>query len=278
MFERRERATARYRETLNAANAALGLHYGASARLALRKALIIARNAFGTASDDLTELEQALDGIDERIHACVKEDARMSEKAVAYAPLGLPSSDAELVSHLTTSFRDPPQWAPAVAEVLRGSVHRFASQIRGEVFVVGQAQSITLSFHERDLPFRLELDAKESGEPGTYYFDGATLFGRVRRTLSSITVRPQSFGDDLLSALRIRWDFRFDDDQFDPLYFVAGDEEALRDFFTSEVRAAFVRIAKNGPVSVEIGKNEVAIMRLEAQKLRDACAFLAALL
>jgi hypothetical protein len=282
--ERRARAIARYRETVERADAALRLHYGAAARLALREALVLLKNASTSAdhataaeAGELEEIERALDSIDERIIACTEQAAQMAEVAAPYVRLGAPSSSAERLARIG-HFQNPPHWSPSVAEPLRGALDRWQRHIRGEVIVAGEAEGVAIFFHEHGHPFRLEIDARLiAGREEEGYVVSATLVGPAPQTSSPISIRPQTFGDDVRAALRIRRDLTFDDPAFDPLYFVSGDEMALRDFFTPHVRAAFVKFAERQVTTMEVS-NEVAMMPLETDDLAGACAFFTRLL
>ena len=266
LVERRERAALRLRDVVAQGTRALALRYGATRRGALQAALDVARDA-----GVLDELEPALDAAEACVAECESEHARVTAEAAPYAELGPPASSAFVVSGL--GFPDPPSWRRPVAEVLRDRLRQLA--LTGELIAAPRAEGIALFFIEEGLPFRLDVEAKLFDNDNEF-FTTVSLVGRARAPRSAIAVRPQTFGDDLLAALRIRRDRSFGDEAFDPLYFVSGKEDALEDFFTADVRAAFVRIARREPVIADIG-NGLVTVELKTQPVPEACAFVAAL-
>ncbi len=269
----------RHHEAIERAQRTLAMPYGSSARVAVREGLAwLASNDFSSTShEQLDAIEHALDMLDETLARYVVDVTQTSERAMRYAHLGAPSSSAEPCSDLSSGFSEPAVWNLAVVDTLRKAMAEWALQIRGETIVDAHPEGVALFFDHDGAPFRLEIDARPFREKPDTYFSEASLVGESRQARAPISVRPKTFGDDLLATLRIRRDITFDDASFDPLYFVAGDEAVLREVLTPEVRAAFVEVAKDEPASVEMC-DAVATLRLANQRLESACALLASLL
>jgi hypothetical protein len=202
-------------------------------------------------------------------------DGDIAEEAARYARLGAPPSpQAEVVDPITT-FRRAAIWDPTFATALSAPVERWASQMTGRGIVDAHASGVSLFFHQIGLPFRIDLEAKPLQNSPRELHVEAELAGLARRAAGPIAIRPQTFRDEFLGAFRLRRDLRLGDREFDPLYFVSGTDEALHDFFTPEVRAAFVQIGSVEPASVDIADG-IARARLERHRLADICALFGA--
>lgn len=276
--ERRARAAMRHREASERARRALAMPYGSSAGLAMRQGLasVASADLSSTSHEELDAIEHALDQIDEVIDRYVADATRISERAGLFAHLGAPTSSAELCPSVVHAS-DPAIWTLGAVAKLREAMNVWAPQIRGEAILDAHAEGLAIFFESDSAPFRLEIEAKPLREKPETFFTETSLVGGSRSARAPIAVRPQTFGDDLLATLRIRRDITFEDDAFDPRYFVSGDEAVLSEILSREVRAAFVAIAEEEPAHVTIC-DRIATMKLTSHRLSSACALLRALL
>lgn len=273
--ERRERARARFWDLTERAKPAATLRYGLRARKAWRDVLAAFDGVdFQTVGMDvLPELERVLDEGDDVLATWVEEAREEARAAVVFQDVGMPSPEAMLFAKSGQVFRSGIQWDPAVAAELEPRVSTLTAAMPRGFLVDSNATGASFFFADDDgLPFRVDVSAKEGEEAGTYSVESTITSGR-RSHRPRIAFRPQTFGDDILATLRIRRDPTFDDEAFDAVYFVSGNEQVLREVLTPEVRRAFVEIAREEPATLELADG-IATMALGFTRLRSACALL----
>ncbi|MBX3189691.1 MAG: hypothetical protein KF819_21885 [Labilithrix sp.] len=274
--ERRARVEERRREAVDAARRALDARYGLSARGAVTESVtaleaIVLDESF----DALERTEAAIEALEQAVEAFVDAAEKQARHAAAFAPVGDVSTDAAIYAEPFTRFLyagiPSAVRKSEVAAALREVAARWVKQMPELPLVDPIPDGMALFFHSDARPFRLDLIARFDGESTTV---SSALIGEAKPV--AIAVRPQTMGDDLLATFGFRKDMTFDDDLFDATYFVAGEDRALRAFFTPEVRSAFCRIANEQPPTVTV-RDGLATLELTHQRLATACALLAAL-
>ena len=273
--ERRERARARFWDLTERAKPVASLRYGLRARKAWRDVLAAFDGVDfqSVGFDALPELERVLDEGDEVLATWMKEAEEEARIAVVYQDVGLPSPEAMLFAASGQIFRSGIQWDPDVASELAPNVATLTDAMPRGFLVDSHATGAAFFFADDDgLPFRIDLWAKAGVEAGTWYAETTLTSGR-RAPRPRIALRPQTFTDDILAKLRIRRDPTFDDEAFDAVYFVSGNEKVLREVLTPEVRRAFVELAREEPATLELADG-IATMKLGLQRLKSACALL----
>ncbi|MBS2012480.1 MAG: hypothetical protein JST00_06320 [Deltaproteobacteria bacterium] len=277
--ERRERARAQLSELQRRIQSS-SFRYGLGARAALGRtmAAILDLDVANAELDRLGEIERLLDEAEHLLQAWLEEAREESRVAATWAHLGAPRPEALLFAKRGETFRSGIEWRPAVAAELEPKIQEIVAALPRPFLVQSDAMGAVFFFtDESGLAFRLDVSTRETEDGESFVTESLLTGGRERVARVGIAVRPQSFTDDVLGALRIRRDLTFDDDAFDATYFVSGSEQVLREVLTAPVRSAFVRIAKEDPVTVELADG-IVTMKLGLQSIRSACALVRAML
>jgi hypothetical protein len=252
-----------------------------------RKAVVAAFAALDKAHfmsaelETLTEVERSLDLAEQALAACFADALNVAPfvdaMIAAFGPLG-PNTSALSRAHFRT-FPPQPGHAETPAIALAEAAHRWLPQLPVVALVQHEpALSKTIFFFEwQSIPFRLQAAANVLSNKLTAeeWLVKTTLVARRPRVHPLIGVRPQRVGDDVLQMLGISRDVTFDDAEFDPRYFVTGDEAPLRAELTPAVRQAFVTAYDDYPATVQAA-NGFAVLEIVTQRLNPACALLAA--
>lgn len=279
--ERRDRARAqlsdlerRIRESSSV------LRYGLRARGALGRTMsaVVDLDVASAELDRLGEIDRLLGEAERLLEQWLEEAREESRVAATWAHLGAPSPEAFLFATRRETFRSGIEWRPAVAEELEPKIQKIVVALPRPFLVQSDATGAVFFFtDESGLAFRLDVSTRETEDGVGFVTEASLTGGRERAERPRIAVRPQTFTDDLLGMVRIRNDLTFDDDDFDAAYFVSGDEKVLREVLTAPVRSAFVRIAKEAPVTLELAHG-IVTMKLELQSIRSACSLVRAIL
>jgi hypothetical protein len=258
-------------ELIASGTEALERPYGGSAYRAVESGIARLQQLLGDAhlSNNTMEAE-ALCRVLERdtavLHEMCLRSARCAER---FRALGMPPkastlfdpNDAEILSR---SF----------AFVQESAREWFSHVPPEDALVCVSAEGTSFFFLYEGLPFHLELTVESEG---SVTWVASTLRGTAPKTEKPILIRPQSFGDDLMTTLTGNTDLTFDHEEFDTRYFVSGSPDALRWVLTPRARQCLLFAGRDRLVTLRV-ENAIArkVVRTP-EALKESCELMAAL-